>query len=227
MDINTILFDADNTLIDYNKAEKYALKMAIKKAGIKFKKAFLNVYKIINKEIWIDYELGKITSEDLRVERFKRLFNKTKTDLDPLIFSKIYLEELTKTNFLIKDAKKILKRLSPLYTLGIITNGIKKVQEGRLKESGINHYFKTIICSEEVKIQKPDKRIFEITMSELASKDKDKIIMIGDSLSSDILGGINAGINTCWFNPLKAINKTEIKPDIEISNLKELLNLFN
>jgi putative hydrolase of the HAD superfamily len=112
------------------------------------------------------------------------------------------------------------------YKLAIVTNGLKDVQNNRIRKSVIGEYIKDIIISEEVGISKPDPGIFEHAFNNIEQYDKSRVLMVGDSLSSDIQGGINFGIDTCWYNPHKTQNQTQISPSYEISNLMELLSIL-
>ena len=137
-----------------------------------------------------------------------------------------YIKHLSGASFLYADSLEMIESLYPECRLSIITNGLMEVQENRIRTSAIAKYFEEVVISEEVKISKPDPRIFEHALSQLRHTDKSKVLMVGDSLTSDIQGGINAGIDTCWFNPNRTVNKTGIKPTYEISNWRGLKNIL-
>ncbi len=222
-----ILLDADGTLFDYDEAEKYALEQTLKKYNfngdlIKIRKRYRN----INAKLWDELEKGKITKEVLRLERFLLLFHEYNLQYDVEEFSEYYLNRLGAGSFLIEGADKICNYLSKKYTLVILTNGMKEVQLSRLEGSSIKHYISDIITSEEVGVNKPNSYIFEYTLNRLNHNHKHDVIIIGDSLTSDIQGGINFNIDTCWLNLSNIKNDTNIKPKFSIDSLEALTDLL-
>jgi len=223
MKYEIIIFDADETLFDFKKSERDALKKTILEFDIEYdENQHLAVYHEINTAIWKEFEDRLITQEKLKVERFKRLSNKLNIRFDEAQFAKSYMKHLSYASFLYDDSIALVESLHKDYRLTIITNGLTDVQDNRIRKSVIAKYFEDIIVSEEVMVSKPDPKIFELALNNIKHTDKSKVLIVGDSLTSDIKGGINFGIDTCWFNPNKIINKTEIKPTYEISNLMEL-----
>lgn len=223
MKYEIILFDADETLFDFKKSEKHALKSAMLEFNIEYdENHHLEVYKDINTVIWKELEDGIITQDKLKVERFKRFFSKLNVQFDEVEFAKSYMRHLSRASFLYDDSTPLIESLYKTHRLSIITNGLTDVQNTKIRKSTIAKYFEDVVISEEVKVSKPDARIFELALSNLKYTDKSKVLMVGDSLSSDIQGGINFGIDTCWFNPNKIVNKTSVKPTYEISSLMEL-----
>lgn len=227
MNYEVIIFDADETLFDFKKSEREALKNTILEFDIEYDKNYhLKVYKEINTAIWREFEDGIITQEKLKVERFRRLSNKLNFEFDEVKFAKSYMKYLPYASFLFDDSIKLMQSLSKDYRLIIITNGLKDVQDNRIRKSIISRYLEDIVISEEVGLAKPNPKIFEHALNNINHAEKDKALIVGDSLTSDIQGGINFGIDTCWFNPNKTVNKTRIKPTYEISNLMELKNIL-
>jgi 2-haloacid dehalogenase len=225
-----ILFDADDTLFDYSKSESFALTNAFKLIGIECSNNIVQSYRFINQQLWYDYEKGIIELELLRSERFKRLFaeHDLMTELNADDFSNNYIKYLGEGTFLIQGAVDICNYfLSHGIRIAVITNGIKEVQLGRINKSELSTSFEHIIISEDAGFQKPHRGIFEYAFNKLNFQDKSKVLIVGDSLSSDIQGGINYGIDTCWFNPNRKVNSTGIKPTFEINKLEELLSLFS
>jgi 2-haloacid dehalogenase len=225
-----ILFDADDTLFDYSKSESFALTNAFKLIGIECSNNIVQSYRFINQQLWYDYEKGIIELELLRSERFKRLFaeHDLMTELNADDFSNNYIKYLGEGAFLIQGAVDICNYfLSHGIRIAVITNGIKEVQLGRINKSELSTSFEHIIISEDAGFQKPHRGIFEYAFNKLNFQDKSKVLIVGDSLSSDIQGGINYGIDTCWFNPNRKVNSTGIKPTFEINKLEELLSLFS
>ncbi|MCK5851667.1 YjjG family noncanonical pyrimidine nucleotidase [bacterium] len=225
MQYELILFDADGTLFDYDKAEAYALENAFSSAQIPYQKEFIDAYKIINSSLWRDFEKGLISPAKIRVERFDQLFDQFKIKTDTTVFGDVYLDFFAEAGFLIDGAEDIVNIISSQTTTAIITNGLSIVQRSRFSKAPIMSQFKDVIISEEVGCAKPNPKIFEITFEKLNHKNKNTTMIIGDSLTSDIQGGINFGITTCWFNPKKLPNNSGLIPDFEIQTLDELIEL--
>jgi 2-haloacid dehalogenase len=223
MKYEIIIFDADETLFDFRKSEKYAFENTMLEFNMEYDEDYhLKIYSDINKIIWNEFEEGLISQEKLKTERFKRLSDKLNIPFDEIKFSESYLKHLSNASFLYDDSVKLIESLNKDYRLSIITNGLNDVQDNRIRKSIISNYFEDIIISEVVKVAKPDPKIFELALNNINHTDKSKVLMVGDSLTSDIQGGINFGIDTCWYNPNRIINKTGIKPTYEISNLMDL-----
>ncbi len=227
MKYEIIIFDADDTLFDFRKSERDAFKNTMVEFNIEYDENYhLKVYSDINTAIWKDFEDGLITPKELKVERFKRLSDKLNIDFDEVEFAKSYMKHLSFASFLYDNSMNLIESLYKNYRLSIITNGLTEVQDNRIRKSAIAKYFENIVISEEVQVSKPDPKIFELTLNNMKYTDKSKILMVGDSLTSDIQGGINFGIDTCWFNPDKITNKTGMKPNYEISNLMDLKDIL-
>ncbi|MGL5379880.1 YjjG family noncanonical pyrimidine nucleotidase [Clostridium sp.] len=227
MKYEVILFDADDTLFDFKKTEDYAFNKLLENFNIGGDKANCReIYNKINSKLWKDFEQGLITSDALKVERFVRFLEELNENHDASEFSNKYVEFLGEGSFIFDEAVELLEYLKEKYRLAIITNGLAKVQNNRIRKSEIANYFEDFIISDEVKIAKPDARIFEYALKSLNHIDKSKVLMVGDSLSSDIKGGQNFGIDTCWFNINGIKNESEIKPTYEIKNILELKELI-
>lgn len=227
MKYEVILFDADETLYDFKKSEREAFKNTMLEFNIEYdEENHLKTYQDINTTLWKEFEQGLITQEKLKIERFKRLSDMLKINFDENNFATLYMKHLSNASFLYDNSIDLLDELNQHYRLGIVTNGLTLVQDKRIRQSTIAKYFDAIVISEEILISKPNPGIFEYTLKNLDFFDKSKVLMVGDSLSSDIQGGINFGIDTCWYNPNKIKNETSIKPTYEISNLDELKSLL-
>ncbi|HAG43502.1 MAG TPA: noncanonical pyrimidine nucleotidase, YjjG family [Clostridium sp.] len=227
MKYEIIIFDADDTLFDFRKSERDAFKNAMVEFNIEYDENYhLKIYSDINTAIWKEFEDGLITQKELKVERFKRLSDKLNIDFDEVKFAKSYMKHLSFASFLYDNSMDLIESLHKNYRLSIITNGLTEVQDNRIRKSAIAKYFENIVISEEVQVSKPDPKIFELTLNNMKYTDKSKILMVGDSLTSDIQGGINFGIDTCWFNPDKITNKAGMKPNYEISNLMDLKDIL-
>jgi 2-haloacid dehalogenase len=221
----TIIFDADETLFDFKKSEKEAFKHSMLEFNFPYDEAIhLKTYQAINTKIWKEFEEGLITQEELKIQRFIRLKEELKLEFDVNQFAKAYMRHLAQASFLFEESYALVKRLSLRYHLVMITNGLKDVQDLRIKRSTIAHFFQNITVSEEVGVSKPNPKIFEYALNEPI--DRSKILMVGDSLTSDIQGGINYGIDTCWINLLKKENTSSIKPTYEIHQLTDLINIL-
>lgn len=220
-----LLFDADGTLFDYDKAEIFALQRSFRQSDIPFESHYLSIYRRINGQIWIDFEHGKITAERLKARRFELLFDKLHIDVDARKFSDRYLINLSGATFLLGRAEELVKTLAATYRIGIITNGLTKVQRPRFRNSNLAPYLETTIISEEVGVAKPDPQIFEIAFEQMQHPARDEVLIVGDSLTSDIQGGCNYGIDTCWFNPDNVENTFPFRPTYEIHALSEVLGI--
>jgi len=227
MKYEIIIFDADDTLFDFKKAEKEAFKSTMLEFNIEYDEDYhLKEYSNINADIWKEFEKGLITQEKLKVERFKRFSEKLKIEFDEIEFANSYTKNLSFASFLYDDSIELIENLHKDYRLTIITNGLTEVQHKRVRNSVIGKYFEEVVISEEVGAAKPDIKIFEHALSKINYTDKRKVLMVGDSLSSDIKGGINFGIDTCWFNPEKVENKSGLNPTYEITKLTLLKNIL-
>ncbi len=227
MKYKILFFDADETLFDFKKSESIALEHAVSDFDIPYDpEHHLQIYDTINTAIWKEFEEGKITQNTLKVERFRRLSSKLGIDFDPHRFAERYMEHLADASFLLDDSTALLDQLRDHYKLVIVTNGLAYVQNRRIGKSSIAEYFSHIVISEEVGVAKPNPEIFEHTLKLIGQVDKSEVLMIGDSLTSDIQGGINFGIDTCWFNPKKLSSTSSVKPTYEINDLLSLLDIL-
>lgn len=227
MKYEVVLFDIDDTLFDFKKAERHALHHTFTQFGLPHGATeYKASYDEINNVLWREAEEGHITTAQLRVERFKRLFAVHKLDFNSDDFSAAYLRYLGEGAFLIDGAAELCGMLSDC-RLAIITNGIKEVQTSRLQLSPLRHMFEQVVISEEVGCQKPQAGIFDHAFTKLAISDKSKVLMVGDSLTSDIQGGHQYGIDTCWFNPGGKTNTSGVQPTYEIKNLMELKDIIH
>jgi len=227
MKYEILLFDADDTLFDFERAQQYALQKVYTAFDmLDLADEYTASYKEIGKEIWGELERGEITLAELRVERFKRLFKKYNLPHQPEDFGNAYLRFLGEGSFLIEGAEELCQALNK-QRLAIITNGFREVQIPRIAHSPLSHCFEQIIISEDTGYQKPQTEIFDYAFAKLGLTRQDRVLMIGDSLTSDILGGNRYGIDTCWFNPRRKENGTDVKPTYEIAKLHDLLKIIS
>jgi len=228
MKYEIIIFDADETLFDFKKSEKKAFENTIIDFGIEYDEEYhFKIYKEINSAIWKELENGLITQKKLKIERFKRLSQKLSIQFNEVEFAKLFMEYLSQASFLYEKSEELIQNLNKDYRLTIITNGLSIVQDKRIKKSIIAKYFEDIVVSEEIGISKPNPEIFQYALNNINYTNKDKVLIVGDSLTSDIQGGINFGIDTCWFNPTMNSNSIGIEPTYIISNLMELKDILN
>lgn len=227
MKYQVIIFDADETLFDFRKSEREAFKNTMLEFDFDYDEGYhLKIYQTINTAIWKEFEEGLITQKALKVDRFKRLAMQLDTVIDENEFAKSYMKHLANASFLFEDSIELIESIHKDFTLSIVTNGLTDVQNKRIRQSMIAQYFKDIVISEEVKYSKPDPKIFEHALNNIKHIDKSKVLMVGDSLTSDIQGGINFGIDTCWYNPDNLVNKTDIQPTYEIHDLMQLKDIL-
>ena len=217
------LFDADGTLFDYDMAEAKALKIMFDRCGFYYTETLRQKYREINSQVWESYEKGIISKEELQPLRFMRLFDEIGVRYDAKDFNEKYLYELGKGGFLIDGALEICEYIvSRSKKIYIVTNGILATQTSRIQHSLIKDYISDFFVSEFIGYQKPHVSYFEYVFSHIPQVGKDKILIIGDSLSADIQGGCNAGIDSCWFNEARAENYTDIIPTYEIHKLSDI-----
>jgi len=226
MNYKWLLFDVDSTLFDYDKAEKNALQETCCQFDLDYNTKVLGVYRKINNKIWSDFEKGKITPKQIKVRRFPMLFEKLNIESDPKAFNDIFLKNLSEGLHLIEGAEEVLKALNEKYKIALITNGLQSVQRPRITRSVICKYISQITISEEVGVSKPDKKIFDIAFQRMNYPTRQEVLMIGDNLTSDIKGGNDYGIDTCWFNPEKINCDSGLQIKYEIEKLTELLNIL-
>lgn len=196
-----LLFDADGTLFDYDKAETQALRQTFEQFGHPYQAEYLALYRPINQQLWVDLEHGAITPAALQVRRFELLLQTLGIEGDGAAFGARYLQNLAGAWALIDGAEEMIRALHPAYRLMVITNGLRDVQRPRLNASPIGKYFADVVISEEIGVAKPSSGFFDVAFERMGHPDKRQVLLIGDSLSADIRGGIDYGIDTCWFNP--------------------------
>lgn len=222
-----VLFDADGTLFDYDKAEASALRCTFEQLGCAYEPSYAEAYREINGRLWLDFERDQISSTRLRTRRFELLFQAAEVSCDAEVFSSRYLENLSLQTDLVDGAEDIIRALYGKVGLVLITNGFAEVQRPRLARSAIGHFFDDLVISEEVGAAKPDARIFDVAFERMAGPSKEDVLVVGDSLATDIKGGNDYGIDTCWFNPLRRSNDSGIKARYGIEHLGDLLKLMD
>ena len=220
--IQFLLMDLDDTILDFHKAECNALDNTLRYFGVTPTPEIAALYGQINQDHWKRLEEGKITRRQVNEGRFEVLFRQLGQEVDGQYCADYYLTQLGMTHDFLPGAEEVVKRLASKYRLFIASNGNERVQTPRLANSGLNNYIEKAFISETLGANKPSKDYFDLCFAQIPDFDAAQAIMVGDRLSSDILGGINAGIRTCWFNPDRQANNTGIQPDYEIEALSQL-----
>ena len=221
-----ILFDADNTLLNFDAAESKALADTLVNYGIEPDAETVQTYRTINEELWRQLEKGQLRREKLMSERFTRFLKAVDAAGDGAEMNRYYLEQLSlHPDLASPEVLDVLRELSEVATLAVVTNGFQKVQSRRLAESGVGNFLEDVFVSEKMDAEKPSRKIFDAALRALGVENREHVLMVGDSLTSDVQGGINAGLDTCWFNPHHQENPGKILPTYEISSLEELYPL--
>ena len=217
-----ILLDADNTLLDFDAAENKALAETLDAFGLEADAETLELYRQINDKLWKKLEKGEIRRDKLLSERFTQLLNALKAKGKGSDMNATYLENLSHHPDLIPGSLTVLDELAEVATLAVASNGVEKVQKQRAKDSGIADFMEELFISEQVGCDKPNRKFFEHCLRVLGIEQRSHVLVVGDSLTSDVQGGVNAGLDTCWYNPNKMENTTDIHPTYEIHSLDEL-----
>ncbi len=217
-----ILFDADDTLFDFRLAEGEALRQAFEAHDVPFDPAWLAVYRRVNAAAWRKLEEGTVSPGRLRVLRFEQLAAELGLAIDPRSMGVAYIRQMAMQAQLVDGALAVVRSLGPRHRLAIITNGLPDVQRPRLARSPLHRSFEDVLISEELGVAKPDPAFFEIALARLGRPAPRDVLVVGDSLSSDIAGGIAAGLDTCWFNPAAGSRGDGPVATYEIRRLDEL-----
>lgn len=217
-----LLFDLDDTILDFRTAERTSIRRTFEAFSIPADEAVLRRYSEINVGCWQRLERGTMTREEVLVGRFELLFRELGIAASARAVQDHYEALLESGHYFVPGAPELLEELYPRYELYLISNGNLRTQEGRLKSAGISPFFKGIFISEVIGVNKPAKAFFDACFTAIPGFRREDALIIGDSLSSDILGGINAGVRTCWFNPDGIPLSGSVRPDYEIHALGEL-----
>jgi YjjG family noncanonical pyrimidine nucleotidase len=221
-----VFFDADGTLFDYDVGQAAALEGAFEACGLSCTPEIGRRYSKINHEIWRDFELGAISQEALKIVRFDRLFDAVGLKADSAELSRRYLEILAAHTALLDGAEELVRALTGRVGMLLITNGLAEVQVPRFEASSIRDCFAEIVISGEIGLAKPDPAIFDFAFERIGRPPRERVLMIGDNLGSDILGGANYGLDTCWYNPAGVANGHGVEPTYEIRELGEILEII-
>ena len=217
-----LFLDLDDTILDFHKAERIALRKTLTQFGAEPTDAVLSLYHRINKWHWEQLELGKLTREEVLVGRFAALLRELGIAADAVQCTRTYEGNLAIGHYFLPGAEEAVARLSQKYRLFLASNGTASVQESRLTSANLYRFFEKVFISQELGFNKPSKEFFDACFAQIPDFDPGKAVMVGDSLTSDILGGKNAGIATVWVNPGHCPPRPEIIPDREIESLAQL-----
>ena len=220
---DVLLCDADNTIFDFGKAEENAFAEACARMGLEADADRLATYSRINEALWRLFEQGGITQSALRVRRFEQFLEAIgHEELDAQAMAQAFVEALGRQSVPIDGAIDALRRWSRLLPVIIVTNGIARVQHGRMDGSEARHYIRGMVISEEVGAAKPDPKMIEAGMELAGVCERSRVLMLGDSLSSDIAAAANAGVDACWYNPQGKANESGLPIAYTIRSLDEV-----
>ncbi len=226
MSYEVALFDLDSTLFDSALSEELSLKASLEHYSVSFTDEVLSIYKVINTQLWRDFEQNAIELDQLRIKRFTRLCQELNFAIQPSDLADLYEHNLGKFGKLYTGAAELLIQTRKTARTGLITNGLESVQKARLEHFNLYQYFEVILISGECGLAKPDPAIFQSALDLLDHKRKGSVLMIGDSLSSDIAGANNFGIDSCWYNPNRLKLQSSDSPTFTVYSLQEIASLI-
>lgn len=219
------LFDLDDTLLDFKASETLSFTRTMEQLDVRDGLAALfHDYQAINLDLWRRFELGEVSKDFLKVERFRRTFARHALDLDPDRASRLYLESLSETVVLVDGARQLCETLGAIGEVGIITNGVEHIQQRRIASSGLGRHISFVATSEACGFAKPDSRFFEYSTRMARAFAKHETVIIGDRLDADILGANRFGIESCWFNPGRLENASQAIPTCEVDSLHDVVD---
>ena len=221
-----LFFDADGTLFDYNRAEATAFRKAFDLLKLQFQESYLDTYQTINRDLWQALERHEITPAVLRLRRFELLLEALQLAGSADALNVAYVEQLGLCTDLMDGAYEVLQTLSRTSRIAIVTNGLEAVQRSRLSHATILPFIHALIISEEVGAAKPHPAFFDAAFQETGNPARNDVLIIGDSLTSDIRGGVNYGIDTCWYNPASEPVPIDLPITYEIRHLRDLLGII-
>lgn len=221
-----ILIDLDNTLIDFNECARHSIINAFSELGFTYTDKVFETFITENVKIWKRLEKGEITKPQLRADRWNIILGKLGIDFDGTVLEEMFENGVAKGAYAVDGAYELLDHLKDKYKLYIVSNGFRFVQESRLKIGNFEKYFCDVFVSEDIGIPKPAKEFFDYCFEKLGNPHKNDTILIGDSLTADIIGGINYGIDTVWFNKNNEPLSDNIKPTHTVNTLKEIQKIL-
>lgn len=226
MKYTTLLMDADDTIFDFPRCEAHALKDTLTSFGLTYDERIGEDFSRINSALWKQFEMNRITRSELRVRRFSQLLEQCFAGFEHAAeMADKYVDCLSTQTYLIDGAQEALKLLSRYYEIDIITNGLKKVQRGRFARTPVSVYCHQLYISDEMGVQKPSRAYFDLVLADLAEQDHRRILVVGDSLTSDMQGGRNAGLDTCLYDPKERVILPHPLCDYRVTDLTEIVSL--
>ena len=217
-----LFLDLDDTILDFHKAERIALSKTLADFSLEPTEAVLARYHVINRLHWERLERGELTRDQVLEGRFQVLFAELGHPVDAVAVTRCYERNLGIGHYFLPGAQEAVARLHRKYRLFLASNGTASVQKGRLTSANLYRFFREVFISQEVGYNKPSREYFDACFARIPGFDREKAMMVGDSLTSDILGGKNAGLTTCWVNFSHAPGRPDIIPDYEIESLPQL-----
>lgn len=222
MRFRAILMDNDGTLMDFKAGEHHAIRQVLDRIGVTDPQG-AEVYSRINEQCWKDFEQGSITQPQLRIRRFKELIDFYKLNIAPEQAAEWYEEALSKQAILLPGALEVVRAISEKLPVIILTNGISHIQHGRIDSSPLAPYLSGLLISEEIGAPKPAPDMYLKALEMLGGLKPSEVLMIGDSLTSDIQGAINAGVPACWYNPGHKPRPENMQIDFEIDRMEQMI----
>ena len=220
-----LLFDADNTLFDFDRAVRHAFAASCEAVGLTASDELLRRYRVHNDACWTMFDRGEASKDFILIERFRRFFAELGVDADPAAANRAHLETLAVCSFPMAHSVEVCARLARTHRLFLITNAVASVQRGRLARSVIRPYLEAAFISKEAGAQKPTREYFDYVFAHIDGITRDNCLLIGDSLTSDIQGANNYGLACCWYNPAHRPKPDDLRVDYEITDLRELYGI--
>ncbi len=224
--IEFLFLDLDDTILDFHKAERIALRKTLRDFGLEPTEAVLHRYHHINKWHWEQLEKGLMTRDQVLEGRFGVLFSEMGMTVQPYDCARAYERNLSIGHYFLPGAEEAVTVLSQKYRLFLASNGTASVQQGRMTSANLYRFFERVFVSQEIGHNKPVKAYFDACFAQIPGFDPACAMIVGDSLTSDMRGGNNAGILTCWVNPRREPRNPEIHIDYEIEALSQLPGLL-
>ena len=221
-----LLIDLDDTVLDFKKQEHVAIRKTLRDAGLEPTEEVCARYSQINDWHWKQLEKGAITRDEVLHGRFRVLFAEMGIQADPVATAYAYMENLGEGHYFLPGAEDAIRSLGQKYRVFLASNGTSSVQNRRIESAGLKHMVEGIFISQDVGVNKPAKGYFDYCFAHIPDFDIKKALMVGDSLSSDILGGQNAGIPTCWVAPKEKVCTLEKQPTYRIESITQLGSLL-
>ena len=220
--IINVLLDLDNTILDFHRTEREAIEKTLSNFGLEPTEEIIKMYKAFNRKCWEALERGEMTRDEVLFGRFEFLFSSLGKSVSPEEVQHFYERRLSEGAYYIDGAEDMLKELQGKYKLYIASNGTAFVQDRRIAASGVAKYFDGIFISERIGANKPSVSFFDGCFEKMENKERDKTVIVGDTLSSDILGGINAGIHTVHYTMGNDFEYSDIVPEYSVKTVAEI-----